>query len=83
MGTQTSRNFVVYTTALCAPCDGLKNYLSANGIRFKIRDLMMDGEAAEFIESKGIRSAPVLQIDDDLYYGSDLNKENLARILAL
>ena len=78
-----TRKFTVYTTALCAPCDGLKNYLSANGIAFATRDLMMDEEAADFIETKGIRSSPVLQIDDTLFYGADLNKENLDRVLNL
>lgn len=83
MSAQDSRRFTVYTTALCAPCDGLKNYLSANGVKFTTKDLMMDEEAADFIEGKGIRSSPVLQIDDDLYYGSDLNKDKLDKILAL
>lgn len=83
MSAQDSRRFTVYTTALCAPCDGLKNYLSANSIMFTTKDLMMDEAAADFIEGKGIRSSPVLQIDDDLYYGSDLNKDKLDKILAL
>jgi glutaredoxin-like protein NrdH len=72
---------VVYSTPLCSPCDGLKNYLTSINVSFSTKDLMMDEEAAEMIENKGIRSTPVLQIDDDFYFGADLQKERLEKIL--
>ena len=74
---------IVYSTPFCAPCDGLKQYLKTNGVAFIAKDLMMDEDAAEYIESKNIRSTPVLQIDDQLYCGKDLSPERLEQLLAL
>ncbi|MBC7078062.1 MAG: glutaredoxin family protein [Synergistales bacterium] len=73
----------VYSTAFCAPCDGLKNYLKSNDIDFVTRDMMMEEDAAELIEDKGIRSSPVLQIDDVFYHGTDLNRDKLDVLLGL
>mgnify|MGYP000011708955 CR=1 FL=1 len=83
MANHEARNFVVYSTPLCSPCDGLKTYLTNNSVKFSTKDLMMDEDAAELIESKGIRSTPVLQIDDAFYFGADLQKERLDKILNL
>jgi len=73
----------VYSTPLCAPCEALKGFLKSHGIAFIAKDLMMDEEAAEHIESKGIRSTPVLEVDDQLFYGADLGLENLQRLFGL
>ena len=73
----------VYSTPFCAPCERLKAYLKAQGVAFTVRDLMLDEEAADMIESRNIRSSPVLQVGDDLYHGPDLQPDALARILAL
>jgi len=83
MANATPDNIVVYSTPLCSPCDGLKNYLKSNSVKFSTKDLMMDEEAAEFIEDKGIRSTPVLQVGDDLYFGADLSKDRLDEILSI
>jgi glutaredoxin len=74
---------IVYSTPLCAPCEALKRFLRANAVAFVAKDLMMDEDAAEYIESKNIRSTPVLQIDDQLYCGKDLSPERLEQLLAL
>lgn len=74
---------IVYSTPLCSPCDGLKRYLQANGVSFVSKDLMMDEEAAEHVESLGIRSSPVLEVDGKAYAGADLEPDSLARILGL
>ncbi len=81
--TTKQANVTVYSTAFCAPCDGLKNYLKSNNIKFATRDMMMEAEAAELIENMGIRSSPVLQVDDAFYYGADLNKDKLDVLLGL
>lgn len=83
MDTDITRLIIVYSTPLCAPCQRLKSYLSGNGIKFVAKDLMLDQEAGAFIESKGIRSSPVLQVGENLYYGDDLVKDRLDEILAL
>lgn len=73
---------VVYSTPLCAPCERLKQYLRAKGIAFEAKDLMMDEEAAEKIDSLGIRSSPVLEVDGRFYAGAQLTPERLAEVLA-
>lgn len=82
MTAEKPQKVIVYSTPLCAPCESLKRYLKSQGIAFEAKDLMMDEEAAEFIESRNIRSTPVLQIDDRLYFGSDLAKERLEQMFA-
>lgn len=83
MNSSDSRVVTVYSTPLCAPCERLKNYLRSNGIEFVAKDLMLDEDAGDFLESKGVRSSPVLQVGEDLYHGDDLAKERLDSILAL
>lgn len=76
----TLPNVIVYSTPLCAPCESLKRFLKARGVAFEAKDLMMDEEAAEFIESRNIRSSPVLQVGEQLYYGSELRQERLEEL---
>ncbi|MDE0945218.1 MAG: glutaredoxin family protein [Alphaproteobacteria bacterium] len=70
----------VYSTPFCAPCDALKRYLTANGIPFTNKDLMMDAAAAALIEGENIRSSPVLGFDGKFYAGKALERENLTKI---
>ena len=44
---------------------------------------MVDEDAAAFIESRNIRSSPVLQVDDILLYGPDLGPEKVDELLGL
>lgn len=76
-------NVTVYSTPLCAPCEQLKTYLRERGIAFDAKDLMMDEDAAEFIESKNIRTSPVLQVGDTLLHGSDLEPAKIDGLLGL
>ncbi len=73
------RNVVVYSTPLCAPCERLKAYLRGKGVAFTVRDVMVDEEAAMFLESRNIRSTPVLAIDDEIIVGFD--PERIAQVL--
>ncbi len=77
------RKIVVYSTPLCAPCDLLKRILASEGLAFEVKDLLVDSTAAELIESRGIRSVPVLGIDDEFYAGDDLLPDKLVAILDL
>lgn len=61
----------VFSTPLCAPCEALKRYLRTRGVDFVLRDVMVDEDAAEFLESRNIRSTPVVMIDDELVIGFD------------
>ena len=73
----------VFSTPLCAPCDQLKNYLLDRGVEFTSKDLMMDEDAAEFIDSKNIRTSPVLQVDDTLLHGQELEPSRIDALLRL
>lgn len=77
------KKITVYSTPLCTPCDQLKRFLKEAGVPFKIRDLMMDEEAADLIAQRGIRSTPVLEIDGEFFTGSQLIQENLINVLGL
>ena len=76
-------NGIVYSTPLCVPCDQLKSYLRERGVDFTAKDLMMDEDAAEFIDSKNIRTSPILQIDEKLLHGQELEQSNIDALLDL
>jgi len=76
-------NVTVYSTPLCAPCEQLKAYLREHGVDFTAKDLMMDEDAAEFIDSKNIRTSPVLQVDDTLLHGQELEPSKIDALLGL
>ena len=76
-------NVTVYSTPLCAPCEQLKTYLRDRGVEFTAKDLMMDEGAAEFIDSKNIRTSPVLQVDDTLLHGQELEPSKIDVLLGL
>ncbi|MCX7142333.1 MAG: glutaredoxin family protein [Proteobacteria bacterium] len=78
-----AQEIIVYSTPFCGPCDKLKQYLAKNGVQFIAKDLMMDEEAADHIDSLGIRSSPVLEVDGRAYAGAQLSPESLAGILGL
>jgi glutaredoxin-like protein NrdH len=73
----------VYSTPFCVPCDRLKQYLRQHGVQFEAKDLMMDEESAERLESLGIRSSPVLEIDGQFFTGAQLAPEKIAQLLGL
>jgi glutaredoxin-like protein NrdH len=74
---------IVYTTPLCAPCEVLKRILTTEGLAFETKDLMVDEAAAELMEQRGIRSAPALGINGEIYSGDDLNPDRLVALLDL
>ena len=76
-------DITVYSTPLCAPCEQLKTYLRAHDVEFTAKDLMMDEDAAEFIDSHNIRTSPVLQVGDELLHGADLQPEKIDALLGL
>lgn len=74
---------IVYSTPLCAPCEQLKRYLTEHHVSFVTKDLMMDEDAAEFIEGQGIRTSPVLQVGESLLHGNDIEPGNIDALLGL
>jgi len=43
----------------------LEEFLSSNGVLYEHHDIASDPEAQQYLESRGVRSAPVTVIDDD------------------
>lgn len=78
-----SREIIVFSTPFCPPCEGLKRYLTANGIVFTVTDLMMDEAAAKRLAKHNIRAAPALSVDGRLYGGADLAPARLDALLGL
>lgn len=79
----SDREVVVYTSPFCAPCEQLKQYLTANRVQFKVRDLMMDETAQDRLEEARIRSTPALEIDGKLFGGDALTKDKVKDLLGL
>ena len=76
-----ARNVIVYSSPLCAPCERLKEYLKSRGVAFTVIDVMMDEGAAELLESRNIRSTPVLSVDGELVVG--FQREPIDKLLGL
>jgi glutaredoxin 3 len=77
---QEREEIVVFSSPLCPPCEQLKTYLRSRGIKFAVRDVMVDEEAAEFLESRNIRSTPVLSVNGELVVGFE--RELIDELLA-
>lgn len=78
-----NRKVVLYTTPMCGPCEQVKDYLRARGIEFTVVDVLMDEDAAELLDSKGVRSAPALGVDDEIIAGAALTPEKIDALLGL
>ena len=50
----------------------MKAWLAERDYVFTVRDVMMDEDAGELLESHDIRTTPALQVDDDFIVGFDL-----------
>ena len=74
---------VLYTTPMCGPCEQVKAYLTALGVAFEVVDVMMDEEAAELLDSNGIRSAPALAVGAKIVAGAALSTDRIDELLGL
>ncbi|MEK7386461.1 MAG: glutaredoxin family protein [candidate division NC10 bacterium] len=59
----------------------MKDYLRSAGIAFTVRDVMADGAAAEFLESRNIYATPVLSVDGTLLVG--FQKDRIDALLGI
>jgi len=76
-----ARDIIVYSSPLCAPCERMKEYLRSKGVAFKVVDVMIDEAAGELLESKNIRSTPVLSVDGEMVVG--FQRDAIDKILGL
>ena len=78
-----TRELIVYSTPLCAPCEALKRILTLERLSFEVKDLLVDEDAASLMERHGIRTSPALGIDGEIFAGDDLRPERLVALLDL
>ena len=50
----------------------MKTWLNEHEYPFIVRDVMMDEEAGELLESKDIRTTPTLQVGEEFVIGLDI-----------
>jgi glutaredoxin len=60
---------IVYSTPFCGPCEQLKEYLRSRRIPFSVQDPHMDEEAADYLESRGLFTTPVLRVGEETLAG--------------
>lgn len=77
------REITVYTSPFCVPCEQLKRFLTAHGIEYSIRDLMMDEDAQDRLDEARIRSTPALEVDGQFYAGDALTQEKVKELLGI
>lgn len=65
----------VYSTPSCPWCTKAKEWLKEKGIDFEDINVMEDRNAAnEMISKSGQTGVPVIEIDDDIIVGFDLDR---------
>jgi glutaredoxin-like protein NrdH len=77
------REIIVYTSPFCAPCEQLKRFLTAHGVAYQVRDLMMDEDAQDRLDEARIRSTPALEVNGQFYAGDALTQEKVKDLLDL
>ena len=82
-GSDPTRNVIVYSTPLCAPCEALKSYLKEHGVAFTATDLLMDEAAADKLAALNIRSSPALEVDGEILAGPTLTQEKVNSLLGI
>jgi len=78
-----NRDIIVYTSPFCAPCEQLKQFLTAHDVSFKVKDLLMDEDAQDRLDEARIRSTPALEVDGQIYAGESLSQDKVKELLDL
>lgn len=66
---------IVYSTATCPFCHKAKEWLKENKVEFEDVDVSADqAKAREMIEKSGQMGVPVIEIDDKIIIGFDVEK---------
>ena len=72
MSTSGDVTITVFSSPLCGPCERMKAWLAERDYPFTVRDVMMDEDAGELLESRDIRTTPALQVGDTFVVGFDV-----------
>ncbi|WP_151735745.1 glutaredoxin family protein ['Paenibacillus yunnanensis' Narsing Rao et al. 2020] len=63
---------IVYSTAGCADCNQVKQWLSGQGIAYEVRDIMSSAVYQEEVEKLGFMGIPVTVFGGQAVKGFDL-----------
>ncbi|MGG4456003.1 5'-methylthioadenosine/adenosylhomocysteine nucleosidase [Brevibacillus porteri] len=65
----TAAGVIVYSTKNCVDCDMVKNWLTAKGVSFEVRDVMTSRAYQEEVERFGFMGVPVTVVGDNAVKG--------------
>lgn len=71
-------SIILYTKPQCVKCNATKKYLDKLNLPYQVKDVTVDPEAREFVESLGYKMMPVVQAGDETW-----NDFRIEKILAL
>ena len=71
-GATARPELTVFSSPLCGPCERMKIWLTERDYSFIVRDVMMDEDAGELLESRDIRTTPALQVGNKFIVGFDI-----------
>jgi glutaredoxin 3 len=74
--TSRQHRIVIFTSSTCGWCEALKSYLKKHRFRYRELDVSKDPRGAKELERRGIRSVPVVLIDNHPVIGFDREKIN-------
>ena len=77
------RDIVVYTSPMCAPCEQLKRYLTSLGVRYRVRDLLMDEDAQDRLEALYHVQTPKFQLHGEIHAGDALTPEKVRALVGV
>lgn len=61
----------VYTTPGCGGCRLTKKYLTEHGVEYEEVNIRESDEAREFLLSKNLMTAPIVQAGEEIWSGHD------------
>lgn len=73
-------HFKLYTKNNCVQCIAVKKYLEKNNVQYETINIDFDEEAMEVVKNLGVRQAPVLYLNDEVF-SSGFNIPDMEKVL--
>jgi glutaredoxin len=71
---------IVYSAAGCQDCEKVKQLLTAEGVKFEVKDVMSDLSAREAVEKLGFLGIPVTVVGEQAVKG--FQPDEIKKLLA-
>lgn len=72
-------SLVIYSNDICPNCDKLKQALKQHNVNYQEINLTASPEHADILREKGLRSLPVINMNDEWLHG--FTRNNFMRIM--